>query len=89
VSGAAATLALAGLISATAAAQVGRLEVREVECAPEHGDPILREDFERCEPAAAVVRDERKPDTWVLRTKDWPSPLLNPVGRPTSPTTRG
>jgi len=62
--------------------QPGTLVVREIDRTPELGDPIMREDFERCEPAGAVVRDERRPDTWVLRTKDWPSPLLNPIGDP-------
>ncbi len=63
-------------------AQTGRLEVREVEVEAESGEPVLRDDFERCEPAGAVLVDERRPDTWVLRTKDWPSPLLNAVGSP-------
>jgi hypothetical protein len=58
------------------------METREVELAPQAGEPIIREDFEHCEPADAVARDERKADSWVLRTKDWPTPLLNAVGNP-------
>jgi sialidase-1 len=70
------------LLAASALAQPGHMETREIERPPEPGEPIIREDFERCEPAGAVLRDERKPDTWVLRTKDWPTPLLNAVGNP-------
>ena len=62
--------------------QTGTLVPREIDRAPEAGDAILREDFERCEPAGAVVRDERRDNTWCLRTKDWPTPLLNAVGNP-------
>lgn len=75
--------ALGGLIFLTSApAQPGRLEVKELDRPREYGDPIIREDFERCEPREAVIRDERRPDTWVLRTEDWPTPLLNAVGDP-------
>jgi sialidase-1 len=74
---------LGGLVFATCAlAQPGRLEIRELDRPKAYGDPIVREDFERCEPREAVVRDERGPDTWVLRTQDWPTPLLNAVGNP-------
>ena len=78
-----AAFALATLaILAPVFAQTGRLEVREFDRPLKYGDPIIREDFERCEPADAVIRDERRPDTWVLRTQDWPTPLLNAVGKP-------
>ena len=69
-------------LTATAVGQVGVLEVREIDGPVTRGEPILREDFERCEPTDAVLRDERKPDTWVLRTVDWPTPLLNATGQP-------
>jgi len=76
-------LALGAVMLTTGAlAQPGRMETREVDLAPQAGEPILREDFERCEPAGAVLLDERKADSWVLRTKDWPTPLLNAVGNP-------
>ncbi len=75
------TLLILGLAGCSLA-QTGQLELREFDGAPRHGDPIIREDFERCEPADAVLLDERKPDTWVLRTKDWPTPLLNAMGNP-------
>ena len=64
------------------AAGPGALEVRELELAPHPGDPIIRENFADFQPADAVVLDERKPDTWCLRTKDWPSPLLCSMGNP-------
>jgi sialidase-1 len=73
-----AALALAGM----GWSQPGGFVVKELDRPQTHGDPIIREDFERCEPQDAVARDERKPDTWVLRTKDWASPLLNPIGNP-------
>jgi len=63
-------------------AQPGGYETREVQRPVAYGDPIIREDFERCEPDGAVVLDQREPGKWVLRTKDWPSPLLNAVGQP-------
>jgi hypothetical protein len=70
------------LLLPPASGQVGGFEVRELARPVTYGDPIVRQDWERCQPAAAVVRDERRPDTWLLRTKDWPSPLLNPMGNP-------
>jgi len=76
-------LLVMGALFVTAAwvwAQPGRMETREVDLPSEVGEPIIREDFDRCEPAGAVLLDERRPDSWVLRTKDWPSPLLNAVG---------
>ena len=75
-------IAAALIIAGAQLTQPGALEVRELDRPPESGEPIVREDFERCEPTEAVVRDERRPGTWVLRTKDWPSPLLNAVGKP-------
>ncbi|MBM3497616.1 MAG: exo-alpha-sialidase [Armatimonadetes bacterium] len=70
------------LTSVGAGAQTGRLETREIEVLLGTEEPILREDFERCEPRDAVLRDERRDDSWLLRTKDWPTPLLNAVGNP-------
>jgi hypothetical protein len=76
------TLCLALTLSVPLLAQVGRLETREVDLPANTGAPIVREDFERCEPREAVLRDERRDDTWLLRTADWPTPLLNAVGSP-------
>jgi hypothetical protein len=78
-----ATVVLAGLLlSAMAVADLGGLTVQDLPPASYRGDPIVREDFERCEPAGAVLRDERRPDAWLLRTQDWPSRLLNAMGNP-------
>jgi len=46
------------------------------------GEPIVRNDFENCQPAGAVLVDERQPDHWVLRTKDWPGKMMNAIGHP-------
>lgn len=35
-----------------------------------YGDALIREDFDRDQPPGLVWRDERKPDTWVLRLQD-------------------
>ncbi len=62
--------------------QNGALVTREIERPAQPEEPIIRDDFERCEPKEAVVRDERRDNTWCLRTKDWPTPLLNAMGNP-------
>ena len=73
---------LAALLSAHLALAQSGFETREVDAGLAYGPPIIREDFERCQPADAIVLDERKPDTWLLRTKDWPTRLLNAMGNP-------
>ena len=73
---------IAMALCGAAAGQVGDLVARDVEGHLEPGEPIVREDFERYEPADAVLLDERQDGTWVLRTKDWKSPLLNSTGDP-------
>jgi hypothetical protein len=65
-----------------AMAQSGGYVHKQLPLHARHGDPIVREDFQHCEPAGAVLVDRREPDKWVLRTQDWPSPLLNAVGDP-------
>jgi sialidase-1 len=75
-------LLLAMVLAAPTWAQEGGFVVKDLPLPGRYGDPIIREDFERCEPAGAVVMDERRPDTWLLRTRDWPSPLLNAMGNP-------
>jgi hypothetical protein len=70
------------LLAAPVVAQPGALVVKSLDCPPVYGDPIIRQDFERCKPGEAVLRDDRQPDHWVIRTKDWPTPLLNSIGKP-------
>lgn len=64
------------------AAQPGGFVTKELPVPPASGDAIVREDFERCEPAGAVLVDERRADAWTLRTADWPTRLLNANGKP-------
>lgn len=70
------------LMLGTALADAGGWEWRELPRPRGLAEPILREDFDRGQPPGLVRRDERQPDTWILRTKDWPTPLLNAVGKP-------
>ena len=35
------------------------------------GPPIIRDCFERCEPADALRRDENAPGCWNIRVADW------------------
>ena len=44
------------------AAQPGGFVTKELPVPPASGDAIVREDFERCEPAGAVLVDERRTD---------------------------
>ena len=74
------TAILALILRIAASAQTGGFETREVVEPPHFEDAIVRRDFQRCEPAGSVLLDERKDGKWVLRTKDWPTPLLNNIG---------
>lgn len=74
-------LAVLALLPLTAGyAQEAGFVIKQLPVTTGSPEPIIRDDFERCEPAGAVLVDEKRDGTWVLRTKDWPSPLLNSVG---------
>lgn len=47
------------------------------------GPPIVREDFENCQPRDKVKLDERVNGCWTIRQKDWGSKLL--MGSPGAP----